>query len=174
MAKWDTVSMSKSKWLWGLVGLGILAGCSSGSATPQSAPAPPTTTTTTIDPTVAAGASYVSAFNTMNTASNDGITKQNTINSDPAGATAGINEQISARQAFDTAVTAIVFPSAAQSDAQQVLSADAALEQALGTLAVNTDNIANFNSVFATVTPAQNVFTSANAALSNDLGLKPG
>jgi hypothetical protein len=99
------------------------------------------------------------------------IPKQNKASTDPAGATAAINDMVSLRQTFDTAVAAITFPDADKSDAQAVLSADASLESALGTLAANTDNIPNYNSIFPTTLSAQSAFTAADAALSRDLGL---
>ena len=53
-------------------------------------------------------------------------------------------------EAFDAAVSAITFPDAAKSDSEAVLNADTKFVAALGTLSVNTDNIANYNSLFAT------------------------
>jgi hypothetical protein len=91
--------------------------------------------------------------------------------SDSGTSAAAINNEVTARQTFDTAVQAISFPSSAQSDAQSVLNTDAALEQVLGTLAANTGDVANYNSIFATVQPADSAFTAANAALESDLGL---
>jgi hypothetical protein len=102
---------------------------------------------------------------------NADIPAQNQASTDPTGAATAINNEVSARQAFDTSVSAISFPSADTADAQAVLSSDAALEDALGTLAANTNDIANYNSVFTTVTTADDTFTAANAALSRNLGL---
>ena len=137
---------------------------------------PPTTqasTTTTIDLTAVAGTQYVAAFNKMNTAFNAQIPAQNRASTDPSGATTAINAEIRAQRTFDSTVQDIAFPTSDQADARGVLTADAALESAEGTLSVNTDDIANYNSVFDTVTPVQNAFDAANTALSNDLGLVP-
>jgi hypothetical protein len=110
----------------------------------------------------------------MNDAVNADIPAQNKAGTDPTGATTAINDEASARQTFDTAVQAITFPASDQADAQTVLSADASLEGVLGTLAVNTNDISNYNAIFDTVTPAQSAFTAADNALSNELGLTSG
>jgi hypothetical protein len=158
----------------GFIGALLLAACgstagpgSSTAATPTPTPAP----TATVDLTAAASSAYAAAYNTMNSGVNADIPKQNKASTDPAGATAAINDMVSLRQTFDTAVAAITFPDADKSDAQAVLSADASLESALGTLAANTDNIPNYNSIFPTTLSAQSAFTAADAALSRDLGL---
>ncbi len=53
-----------------------------------------------------------------------------------------------------------------------MISADAAIENAIGTLTANLDNVANYNSIFSSdVQPANNSFSAANAALGNLLGL---
>jgi hypothetical protein len=136
---------------------------------PTSGAAPSTTTTT--DPTAAAAAAYVSAYNSMIGAENPEITAQNADGSDPTAQSNDINSRITTRQTFDTAVQAITFPNADQADAQKVISADAALENALGQLSANTDDAGNYNSIFATVTTAEAQFAAADAALSSDLGL---
>ena len=93
--------------------------------------------TATADLKAAAATAYASAFNTMIDAVNVDVPKQNKVGTDPTGAAAAINDEVTVRQTFDTAVSAITFPSSDQADAQAVLSADAALEGAvLGTLAV--------------------------------------
>lgn len=159
-------------WVAGLLCTGIITACGA-STPPAAAPTktPGTSSTPTTDLTAAASTAYATAFNTMIDAVNADIPGQNAASTNPAGATTAINNEVTARQTFDTAVQAISFPSSAQSDAQSVLNTDAALEQALGTLAVNTGDIGNYNSVFDTVTPADNAFTAANAALESDLGL---
>jgi hypothetical protein len=122
-------------------------------------------TTTTIDPTNA----YIAAYNALSTAVNAGIVNQN---SDiPSTATAGIDAEITAYKAFDTSLSSIGFTGQARSDAQKVLNADAALEDLLGTLSVNTDNVENYNQVFSTVTPAEATVTADQTALNNDLGV---
>jgi hypothetical protein len=136
---------------------------------PTSGAAPSASTTT--DPTAAAAAAYVSAYNSMSGAESPEISAQNADASDPTTQTNDINSRIATRQTFDTAVESITFPSAAQADAQKVISADAALEDALGQLSANTDDVGNYNSIFATVTTAEAQFAAADAALSSDLGV---
>lgn len=129
--------------------------------------APPSTT----DLTATASAAYASAFNTMESGLNAQIPAQNAADTDPSGATTAINTEVTVLQTFDTAIEAIQFPPADQSDVQAVLNADAAWEQGLGTLAVNTNDTANYNSVFDTVQPEQTAATAAQDALGRDLGL---
>ncbi len=154
-----------------------LAGCggtsapvssSSNGAASSSAPTP------TADLTAAASSAYLTAYNTMNQAVNVDIPRQNTASTDPTGAAAAINDMASLRQTFDTAVAVITFPNADASDVHAVLNADASLESTLGTLAANTDNITNYNSIFSTMLSAQSAFTAADAALSRDLSLVNG
>lgn len=114
---------------------------------------------------------YVSAYNTMNNAVNADVAKQNTDGSNPTALTAVIDDQIAARHTFDTAVAAITFPAADGADVKSLIAADVALENDLGTLAANTTDTANYNSVFATVTSAQGAFAAAATTLENDLGL---
>jgi|ERR1700688_1873989 len=121
--------------------------------------------------TVAAGAAFVPASNTMNKAENLDIPSQNAVDTDPAGASAAINDRVSIHHTFDTTVSAIRFPDCTKADARRVLDADAALERALGTLASNTNDISTYNSLFRIVTPAQSAFAAADTALSGDLGL---
>jgi hypothetical protein len=128
-------------------------------------------TTTTTDPTAAAAAAYISAYNAMVNAENPEITAENADGNNSAALTADINNRIATRQTFDTAMQSITFPSSAQSDAQQVTAADAALETALNQLAANTDDTTNYNSVFATVSTAETQFSAADATLSSDLGV---
>jgi hypothetical protein len=125
-------------------------------------------TTTTTDPTAAAAAAYVTAYNALGAAVNPGVVQQNS--GDAATETTGINAQVAGYQAFDSALQAITWPSNAQSDAQAVLNADSALENALATLALNTGNVNNYNQVFDTVTPAENAQAAAVKALANDVG----
>ncbi len=153
-----------------LLGLGLLAlasaacssktsgGSSGGSASP-----------TTSNPTAAATSAYVTAYNTMINAENPDITNQNS--NDPTTSAAGINGRVQVRQTFDAALKTIQFPASAQADAQKVLSADAALESALGQLAANVGDISNYNSIFATVNTEESAFAAADAALSSDLGV---
>ncbi len=105
----------------------------------------------------------------MINAENPDITNQNS--NDPTTSAAGINGRVQVRQTFDAALKTIQFPASAQADAQKVLSADAALESALGQLAANVGDISNYNSIFATVNTEESAFAAADAALSSDLGV---
>jgi len=137
----------------------------------KSGPSAVATTTPAATPAEIAGNAYVAAFNTMNNVANAQLSAENGVTSDPSASSAAWNAQIAARQAFDSAVENIRFPSADEADAKQVIATDTALESAEGTLAANTDNVVNYNSIFTTVTSAENAFAAADKALSNDLGL---
>ena len=173
--------MSGRRWaILGSATFAIVGAAGCGSATPSggsttiTSGSGSTSNSSAAATAAAAGAAYVTAFNTMNDAVNADIPAQNKAGTDPTGATTAINDEASARQTFDTAVQAITFPASDQADAQAVLSADASLESVLGTLAANTNDIGNYNSIFDTVTPAQSAFTAADNALSNELGLTSG
>ncbi len=142
---------------------------SHGSSTSTTQAAAISSTPTTADLTAAAAQAYLNAYNKMIDAENPLIAEQNS--GVPTTVADGINGRILVRDTFDQAVQAITFPVGASADAQKVLSADAALKDALGTLAANVDDTSNYNAVFSNVTSAESNFASANAALSNDLGL---
>lgn len=148
--------------------LAVVSACGTASAATTSQPAVAAATPTP-DLTGAASAAYADAFNTMNTAEAADIPKENST--DPSVSTAGINEGVTLRETFDTAVGAIQFPESMKADVQAVLSADASLESLLGELGANTDNIQNYNSIFTTMTSGEAAFKAADAALSRDLGL---
>jgi hypothetical protein len=119
--------------------------------------------------TASANAAYLTAFNTMSSGLNADIPAQN--GSDPTAATTAINNEVTVLQTFDSAIQAIQFPSSDQTDVQTVLTADTALETALGTLAVNTGDVTNYNAIFDTVQPDQTAATAAQDALGRDVGL---
>jgi hypothetical protein len=122
------------------------------------------------DSSATATSTYISAYNTMISADNPDIVSQNSHV--PTTSQQGINDRITVHQAFDAAMTAISFPSADQSDALAVIAADGALENALGNLAVNVNNVENYNSAFFSgVSTADNNFASAIAALNSVLGV---
>jgi predicted transcriptional regulator len=152
------------------VGCGAASG-GGPSGTPTHAP----TATPTPDISVVADG-YLAAYNTMITADNLLVTKQNAENiGDPALATT-IHARSALRSTFDTTVAALdasQFPKAS-ADITAVLNADAAVEDAFGTLAVNTDNVSNFNSIFSTYTSAQATFVAADSAVARDLGQTRG
>jgi hypothetical protein len=128
--------------------------------------APPTPTT---DLEAVASSAYEGAYNTMQSGLNADVAGQNS--SDPTTSENAINDEVTVLQAFDSAVENIQFPAEDQSDAQTVLNDDAAWENGLGTLAVNTDNTDNYNQVFDTVQPEQTAAQAAQVALARDLGL---
>jgi hypothetical protein len=69
----------------------------------------------------------------------------------PSAATAGWNADIAARVAMDSRLQAINFPGSLQSDVDALVAADVAVESIEGTLAVNTDSVTNYNSIFNTL-----------------------
>jgi hypothetical protein len=153
----------------GLLMVGVLtAACSSGTPAAITATTSRASTSTT-DLTAAAAAAYLTAYNTMSSGLSADIPGQNS--SDPTTSTNAINNEVTVLQTFDTAVQGIQLPSSADADAQTVLNADAALESALGTLAVNTNDVSNYNSVFDTVQPDETTATADQTALARDLGL---
>jgi hypothetical protein len=105
-------------------------------------------------------------------ADNAAIAEENS--SDPSTSTAGWNARLAARQTYDKAVQGINFPSSFASDAQGVDSADVALESIMGTISVNTNDVTNYNALFAQEQTAEAAFQSAQSKLSNDLGLVSG
>lgn len=111
----------------------------------------------------------VSAINKMINADNANLAAFNS--STPATATAGINATIADHQALDSTLQGIAVPASDQSDVSNLLKADAAYENALATLAVNTDSVANYNSVFNTVVPLQSAFQAALSAVGTDFGI---
>jgi hypothetical protein len=113
---------------------------------------------------------YIAAYNTLNPAVNAGITNQNS--GVPATVTAGINAEIAAYVAFDTSIAAINFTGQTRSDARRLLSDDVALDNALGTLSVNTNDASSYNQIFPTVTAAVDTVEADQTALNNDLGVK--
>ena len=124
----------------------------------------------------AAANAYEQAFNTMNAQLNSDTASVNTAmqtNGDPAAGTAAINMEITHLQAFDATMRTITFPSGDRADASAVISADAAFENGLGQLAINTDDISNYNSNLDSVTPLRATFASATTTLASDLGLAP-
>jgi hypothetical protein len=149
-----------------VVGLGVgiaVAASKNKAASPVASPAP------ALSQADIAGTAYGDAFNKMNTVANAQTAAQN--GTDPAATAAAWNAEVAARQAFDTAVGQLNFPDADRADAKQVIQADAALESAEGTLAANTNDVSNYNSVFSTVSTAENAFAAADKTLSNDFGL---
>lgn len=140
-----------------------LSGCGSG-------PTAPTTTTTSAASLFArASSTYLAVYNQRIGRTNALVA--NTNSQDPATATAGWNATVTDQKAFDRRVQAIKFPVSLQLVADNVVSADIELETIEGTLAVNTDSVSNYNSIFNTLTPAQATFNAANATLTHKLGL---
>ncbi|GAC1338649.1 MAG: hypothetical protein NVSMB29_04760 [Candidatus Dormibacteria bacterium] len=155
-------------------GCGASAGAGS---TPASSPTQPPTFTPppTSVPTPnlnAAAQEYLRAFNALIAAEDPLIAQQN---GQSAGAALGqtLNARVALRQQFDAAVAAIdaaSLPNIAQ-DLHGVLVADAALEDALGALAANSDNAGTYTSLFPRYTAAGEQFSAATALATRDLGL---
>ena len=145
-----------------LVSLG-LSGCGSSSTSPT------TTTTSAASLLAKAANTYSAVFNQMIGKTNALLPRVNS----PVAATetAGWNATVAAQRVFDARVQSIKFPASLQSDADAVVSADIAAESIEGTLAFNTDNVSNYNSIFNTLTPARAAFEAADATLSHKLGL---
>ncbi|MGP0111146.1 MAG: hypothetical protein ACLPR9_20225 [Acidimicrobiales bacterium] len=144
------------------------------STTPTSAPAAANTSPTSASAQAAAQA-FLVAFNNLNTASNADSAQLNanmqSANPEPVAATATINSWIASSQTFDRAMGSIQFPSALQSDVQQVMSASAAFQSGLQQLGANTDNISNYNSALSSLTPLKANLVAATSVLGEALGL---
>jgi hypothetical protein len=91
--------------------------------------------------------------------------------SDPTTSTDGINGIVLDHDTFDGTIQALSFPAADKTDARGTLNADAAYEAAMQTLALNTNDVDNYNGVFDTTIPLQSAFQSAVQALGGDLGI---
>jgi hypothetical protein len=148
-----------------------LAGCgASGSGQSSAASGGGSQTTTSASPDATAAASaYETAFNTMIGADNAGIMNQNS--NDASTCSKGIQARITARRQFDASMHAIDMPASLSSDAQAVLSSDAALEQALGNLQANVSDVASYNHRIQPLKQDEDHFRAANTTLANALGL---
>jgi 3-keto-L-gulonate-6-phosphate decarboxylase len=151
-----------------------VAGCASAPNAPRSTPTAPTMTvlaTTTADPGFAASA-FARAAGLMSQADNADIAKQNS--QDEATSIGSIYDRVIVHRTFDQRLQSISFPSSAVADVRTVVSADAALEQALGTLAANRNDINTYSSIFATVVSLQTAFIGALTTLAHDLRVSLG
>lgn len=149
-----------------------LAGCGvSGSAHSSAASSgrSKTTASSPADSAAAAASAYAIAFNAMSDAASAGITKENS--QDPRTSSSGIQARIRAREKFDASVRAIHIPASLNSDAQAVLTSDAALEHSLEELKANVDDVAKYNQGLQTVDQEVGRFEAANRTLADALGL---
>jgi hypothetical protein len=105
----------------------------------------------------------------MSQADNADIANQNS--QDQATSIASVDDRVVVHQTFDQMLNSISFPTAATADVRTVVNADAALERALGTFAVNRNDVDAYNSIFQTVVTLQTAFIGALSALAHDLGL---
>lgn len=113
---------------------------------------------------------YLKYYNEyMYTAFDKGIHEQNSSN--PAMETAGINAEISAINRFDNHIQNIKFPSSDRNAVNKVLAVDAVLTALDGTLALNTNDVTNYNSLFNGVVAAQANSTVAIDSLAKKLGM---
>ena len=105
----------------------------------------------------------------MYAAFNRGMAEQNSSN--PTTSTAGINLEIAAINRFDNHIRTIQFPKSDKSALNKVLLDDSVWVSLDGTLALNTSNTSNYNSLFDGVQTAQANATAAIHVLDRDLGL---
>jgi hypothetical protein len=122
----------------------------------------------TPDASLAASA-LQAAVGRMSQDDNADIAKQNS--QDQATSIASIDDRVVVHQTFDQMLNSISFPTAATADARTVVNADAAFERALGTFALNRNDVNAYNSIFQTVVTLQTAFIGALSALAHDLGL---
>jgi hypothetical protein len=102
-------------------------------------------------------------------ADNADIANQNSP--DEATSIASVDNRVIVHQTFDQMLNSISFPSTAAADARAVINADAALEEALGTFAMNRNDVNAYNSIFQTIVTLQTAFIGALSALAHDLGV---
>jgi hypothetical protein len=113
---------------------------------------------------------YTHYFNVyMYAAFDKGIREQNS--SIPSTVTAGIRLEIAAINHFDSKIQTIKFPSSDKTALNHVLNADAVQTSLDGTLAINTTNTSNYNSLFPGVETAGANSTAAIDALAKKLGM---
>lgn len=100
---------------------------------------------------------------------NQGVKEQNSSN--PPTTEAGIKLEIKAINSFNSKLGSIHYPSSDKEALNKVLNSDSVLASLDGTLAINTENVSNYNSLFPGVETAQANSTAAIAALAHKLGL---
>lgn len=105
----------------------------------------------------------------MYAAFNKGMKEQNSSN--PTTSTAGINLEIQAINRFDNLIQTIKFPKSDKSALNKVLIDDSVWVSLDKTLAINTSDVNNYNSLFSGVQTAQANATAAIHILALDLGL---
>jgi hypothetical protein len=110
---------------------------------------------------------YYSVY--MYAAFNKGVDEQNSSN--PSTETAGINLEIASINRFDNYIQTIKFPKSDKHELNQVLIENSVLTNLDGTLAINTSNVSNYNSLFDGVESAQATSTAAIDLLAKDLGM---
>ena len=155
-------TISKITLVIGLVGISGMSLTACGSSTPTS-----TTPTTSAGPD--ASTLFQAAYNRMVDATNAQTDNENS--SDPSTSASGWNAAAAARQTFDQAVTKISFPGSAGTAVQTLISSDVALESLMKTLAINTNDVSNYNSIFTSVNSAEATFAANASALAAALGL---
>jgi hypothetical protein len=146
----------------GAHGLSCKAFRGAGSSTTPVATPTPVPTPSVGDQLLAADNQENSVYNANLASVNSGV---------PATVTAGWNAIDQGQQAFDTTIEGINFPKADAVAVNGVLAADTAYENAIGTLAVNTDDTDNYNALFDAMLPLESAFDSAQATLGDDFGL---
>ena len=120
-----------------------------------------------------AAVAFSAADTTLVAAYNAQIVIQNAATAGSPKLPAAINAEIAAETAFDTAIRAIDttgLPASVGADITALLAADSNVENAQGTLAVNTTYVSNYNAEFNIAAAAENAVTAATTTLSNALG----
>jgi hypothetical protein len=155
-----------------LTGCGAAAGTASAPPTSAPATAPPPTAVPTADvSTVSTG--YMAAYNTLTAAYNVDVAKQNRNNIGSQQLIDAVNQEATDHATFDAAIQALDTTglSTVAADITAVVAADANLESAEGSLALNSGNLSNFNAGFAIVQTAIGGFSAANTTAATALGL---
>jgi|HubBroStandDraft_6_1064221.scaffolds.fasta_scaffold00075_17 hypothetical protein len=157
----------------------VLVGCGAADTTTTNAPAtdapataPPPTAVPTADASLIS-TGYMTAYNALSAAYNVDVAKQNRNAIGSQQLTDAVNQEAADRATFDAAIQALDTTGlpAVTSDITAVVAADANLESAESTLALNSGNLSNFNAEFSIVQTAIGSFSAANTTAASALGL---
>ncbi len=155
-------------------GIILLAGCGAGAPSGSGTTAPTVAATPNAALALSTAAiAFSAADTTLVAAYNAQIAIQNASTVGDPKLPAAINAEIAAETAFDTAIQAIDttgLPASVGADITALLAADSSVENAQGTLAVNTTYVSNYNAEFGIASAAENAVTAATTTLSNALG----
>ena len=159
-------------------GIILLAGCGAAGTSGSGTPRPTTAPTVAATPNAAlalatAAVAFSAADTTLVAAYNAQVAIQNASTVGSPKLPAAINAEIAAETAFDTAIQGIDttgLPASVGTDMTALLAADSNVENAQGTLAVNTTNVSNYNAEFDIASTAENGVNAATKTLANALG----